>query len=210
MNKFFLLVVLSLLSLTSSFAETIHYRLDTSNGTISETSFPDHYQLIVFGFTSCPDVCPTTLYQIGKALNTMQHAQQLQVVFITVDPFRDSTERLDQYVHYFHPDIIAARGSFEQISEVVDRFNGNFGYRFKGEQVAPPNLPEGYEVYHSTLLYLLDDQGELLDLYDYQIGYQELSKQLDRFIEQHDEHDQQRNSQNDEPREHISEQGDAS
>ncbi len=111
------------------------------------------WDLVYFGYTYCPDVCPTTLQQAGRVLERLEDEglPQPRVIFISVDPDRDEPERLGEYVGFFHPDIRAATGERSEIDNMVDNFGAV--YRL--------NLDEGenYTVDHSDAIVAVDPDG---------------------------------------------------
>lgn len=107
---------------------------------------------VYFGYTHCPDVCPTALLDLTQALKTMGgEAEQVAIVFITVDPPRDPPEVMKSYVETVNPAIIGLTGSEEQIATVAKAFRVT--YR------AGPNDGGAYAVDHTALTYLFDRQG---------------------------------------------------
>lgn len=144
--------------------------LRTANGdAFAREKFLHHWSLVFFGFTSCPDFCPLELQKLAKLLKlSQQEGKPLQVVFVSVDPERDSAERLAQYVSFFHPLIIGLRGDNPAIASMA-RF---FGAAYDRSVIINRNLvsiPPGaampatagdlYQVNHSTRLFLVDPQG---------------------------------------------------
>ena len=109
-----------------------------------------------FGYTSCPDVCPTTLLdlaQVRKKLGTSD--KEFQVVYVTVDPERDSVQRLRQYLAVFDPAFIGATGTPEQLAEVRKDYGILASKQnFEGSK-------SGYLVHHSSFVYLIDRAGNL-------------------------------------------------
>lgn len=170
-------------------APTYEYELiDNAGNTVSQKSFPNQYQLIAFGFTHCPDVCPTTLFDFKQVLANMKQPERLQPVFITIDPHRDTPETLAKYTGYFDKRILALGGDRAAIDRTVENFNATYGYQIDGKKVDPDNLPEDkqYLVFHSTLIYLLDKEGKLLDVFDYQSGHKQLLAGIEASIAAHE------------------------
>lgn len=155
------------------------FKLTGPDGTVTEASFPDKYLLVFFGYANCPDICPTTLYEISRMLKVMQHPDKLQPIFISIDPSVDTMDKLSQYVHYFSPQILGVTADYAYLKQLANTYGASFGYRLGNKEVYPPNLPAAHSVYHSTLLYLLNPQGEMVDVFDYQIGYEEMAKHVD-------------------------------
>ena len=107
--------------------------------------------LIYFGFTSCPSICPMELSHIGRAMDSLGDLA-VSGVFITVDPERDTVDKLADYVPFFHPDLIGLTGTADEIRKVADQYNVN--YRRAGHG-------PGYTVDHSSQIIILDDQGAI-------------------------------------------------
>ena len=111
--------------------------------------------LVFFGYTQCPDVCPTTLASMRDALGLMgEDASRVQVVFITLDPARDSAELLAQYVPAFHPGFLGLRGDEAGTAKLAKDFRV-----FYSKQVG--TTPDSYSMDHSTGSYVFDPQGRL-------------------------------------------------
>jgi protein SCO1/2 len=109
--------------------------------------------VVFFGFTHCPDVCPTTLADIAGALKTLgPDADRVQVVFITVDPERDTPADLERYVKAFDPRFIALRGDPAATQRVAKDFKIYYEKRKQGDT---------YSVDHSAQSYVIDPQGRL-------------------------------------------------
>ena len=155
---------------------------DGKTATDGDAPFKDKYLLVAFGFTSCPDVCPTTLYEFGQMLKIVKDPAQIQPVFISIDPLRDDPTRLNQYTGFFDKRIIGLTGAMADIEATAKRFNATFGYRHQGKKVVPPDLPPGYTVYHSTMIYLLSPKRELIDAFDYQSGAEKLARDIEKAI----------------------------
>ena len=135
-----------------------HFTLQTLDGkTVSDTDYRGRVLLIYFGYTFCPDVCPTTLTQLGAALAALgDKAKQFQPVFITLDPARDKQPVMAEYMKSFDPRIVALRGDPEDIEEAAKSFH--VYYR-------PRSLGNGqYTVDHSSYIYVVDRSGKFKEL----------------------------------------------
>ena len=109
--------------------------------------------VLFFGFTHCPDVCPTTLADMAGVMKSLgPEAGRVQMVFITVDPERDTPQALDQYVHAFDPRFIALRGDPAATQRVAKDFKIFYEKRKEGDT---------YTVDHSAQSYVFDPQGRL-------------------------------------------------
>lgn len=119
---------------------------------------------IYFGYTSCPDVCPTSLALLSQALDGLDEGelQHVQPLFITLDPERDSAGRLADYVTYFHPSIRGLTGSVEQIARVASAY----GVRYYRAELQDSAL--GYAVNHSSATYLVNMDGKLQFLFPHE------------------------------------------
>ena len=111
--------------------------------------------VLFFGYTQCPDVCPTTLATLAETMKALgADADRVQVLFATVDPERDTAELLKQYVPAFDPRFVGLRGDAQQTDAVAKEFRILF-------QKVPGATPETYTVDHSAGLFLFDPQGRL-------------------------------------------------
>jgi protein SCO1/2 len=140
-------------------------------------NYSDRPYLVFFGYTYCPDICPLTLYYVGTTLKRLGPlADDLSVLFISVDPRRDTPEVLTKYTDAFHPAIIGLTGTYDQISQATEAFRTTFGYHVSEagrerpltmEEYQSDELVDSYVPYHSSQIYLMGTEGELLDI----IGY---------------------------------------
>ena len=137
----------------------------------ASTDFGGKYQLIYFGYTFCPDVCPTTLAVMAAALDKMGKDQDRIVpVFITIDPERDKPEVLKKYLAAFGPRFVGLTGTSEQIAAVEKEFRV---YAKK-----QPMAGGTYGMDHSSVIYLMGPDGSLVSFYDDVTEPEELAKQL--------------------------------
>lgn len=131
--------------------------------------------VLFFGFTQCPDVCPTTLATISQELKKLgSDAERVQVLFVTVDPERDSEKILAEYVTSFDPRFIALRGDLEATQRVAKEFKIYFEKRKQGD---------GYSVDHSAQTYVLDPQGRLRLFVRHERLAQDLAEDLRALLE---------------------------
>jgi protein SCO1 len=133
---------------------------DHGRDTITERSFLGRPFLVFFGFTHCPDVCPTTLFETTAWLQAAgRDADRIQVLFVSVDPRRDTPELLSQYLQSFDPRIIAASGTKEQIDAMVAAYRAT--YRFV------PTSGDGYTVDHTASMFMMDSKGRFVGTIDF-------------------------------------------
>jgi protein SCO1/2 len=110
---------------------------------------------LFFGYTSCPDVCPTTMAELKQAVDQLgSQADQVQVLFVTVDPKRDTPERVQEYVNHFSPEFIGLSGTEPELLGVWNDY-GIFRQEVKGTSAA------GYLVDHTARITLIDRDGNL-------------------------------------------------
>lgn len=131
--------------------------------------FRQQWSLVFFGFTSCPDICPLELQKLGKLLRTAEAENiSLQVVFISVDPERDSVEKLRAYTAFFHPQIIALRGTNPQLATIALFFGAAYErsaiidtqlVNVPAGADMPSNAGDWYQVSHSTRVFVVDAEG---------------------------------------------------
>jgi cytochrome oxidase Cu insertion factor (SCO1/SenC/PrrC family) len=131
----------------------------------TERDFRGKLMLVYFGFTYCPDICPADLQAIGLALDKLgADGDSVQPLFITVDPERDTTKHLAEYVPMFHPRLIGLTGSAEAIRNAAD------AYKVYYARVDPPKesvKEDGgyYTVDHTAFIYLMDREGNYLGFF---------------------------------------------
>ena len=131
---------------------------------VSNEDFRGRFQLITFGYTFCPDICPTTLTELAaaqKQWESIPDSLRPRVLFVSVDPERDSPARLGEYAHAFHADTLAATGELP----ALEKFATSLGFVFrKAEGDSFATNPDDYSVDHSAGLAVLDPQGRLAGL----------------------------------------------
>lgn len=127
--------------------------VDHHGARTTNRSWPDRYLLIYFGFTYCPDICPTALLKMSAALDLLgDAADEIQPLFITVDPERDTPEALADYVRAFHPRLLGLTGTVEEIARAARAYSVTYA------KVDDPGLSE-YVIDHTSIIYLMDPQG---------------------------------------------------
>ncbi|HEV7339383.1 MAG TPA: SCO family protein [Bosea sp. (in: a-proteobacteria)] len=123
----------------------------------SDADFRGKLTLVYFGFSYCPDICPTDLQEISRAITLLgRQGEAIQPVFITLDPERDTAEHLAGYVELFHPRLVGLTGSAGEIRQAAD------AYKVFYEKVATDG---GYTVDHSAYVYLMDRDGRYLGFF---------------------------------------------
>lgn len=132
--------------------------LESLEGQVKLEDYRGKLVLIYFGFTSCPDVCPTSLSFIAASMRALPKASeaQIQPLFISVDPKRDTLDNLAKYSAYFHPRMLGITGSTEQIDQVVKSYGSYYTF------IPLEDSALGYTVDHTSRIYLIGQEGQLI------------------------------------------------
>jgi protein SCO1/2 len=149
------------------------FMLTNQNGkTVTDKDFLGKYLLVYFGYTYCPDMCPTGLQSIAASLDALgKDADKVQPLFITIDPARDTPAKLKEYVATFHPRIIGLTGTADQIATAAKSYQV---YYAKGEMVDDKD----YVMDHSSLIYLMDKDGKFISVFDEEVDPVQLAKAI--------------------------------
>lgn len=148
--------------------------------TVRWDDFADRYRIVYFGFTFCPDICPTDMQRVAQALKTLKSsdpakAAKITPIFISVDPERDTPQKVGEFAAAFSPDIVGLTGTPEQIAAAAKAFKVFYA---KGE--AQPG--GGYLVDHSSVVYLFGPAGEPLATLPTDQGADAVAAELDRWV----------------------------
>lgn len=130
--------------------------------------------LVFFGFTHCPDVCPTALREISDIFAALGEDKKVSALFVTVDPERDTAESLKDYVSNFDKRIIGVTGSRAAIDATLK------SYRVYARKV--PGEGENYSMDHSTIIYLMDKQGRFVNAFNINRTPKEAAAELARYL----------------------------
>jgi len=157
--------------------------LQSWRGPVSLTDFRGSVVLLYFGYTWCPDVCPTSLGYISLALDRLTAAEreQVQVLFISVDPERDSLEHLKKYTAFFHARVLGITGKPQQLSRTAQQYGAAY------HKVEDGNSSSGYLVDHSSHTYLIGPDGALHGQLDHSTPPDQISKSIRRLLKQPDQ-----------------------
>ena len=129
--------------------------VDTDGKRVTDKDFRGKLMLVFFGYTHCPDVCPTELQNMAEAIDKLgQTSSKIAPIFISVDPKRDTPEALTAYVKNFNPQIIGLTGSQDEVATAAKAYRVYFR--------KASNASEDYTVDHSAFVYLMDQQGKYL------------------------------------------------
>jgi protein SCO1 len=153
-----------------------HFALSTPDGRrVTDATFHGKWLLVYFGYTSCPDVCPTTLSAMALALDKLGPlADKVQPVFITVDPQRDTSKIVGEYVKDFDPRFVGLVGSSQEIGAAAQEFHVYYRVRQLGNNE--------YVVDHSSFIYLLDPNGAFVRLLTGDLPGHQLADELRKLM----------------------------
>ena len=152
--------------------------IDQYGGLVSDQDLLDKYQLLYFGYTFCPDVCPTSLAVISQVLDGLgEQAALLQPYFITVDAERDTVEIMRNYVSYFNDSLIGLTGSRAMIARVAKQ------YRVKYQKVMEPDRdPSLYLMDHTPSVYLMAPDGTFITKFAHGIDAAQMMSKLRQHV----------------------------
>lgn len=159
--------------------------VDTNNEPFTQENLKNDkkkFSIVYFGFTHCPDVCPDELDKLGEMLEELKSKDniELQPIFITCDPARDTPDIIKLYLSDFHPSIIGLTGSYEAVKNVCKKYRVYFS--------TPPDVKPGqdYLVDHSIFFYLMDCEGQFVDVIGREVdaiaGAEKIRKHVEAFI----------------------------
>ncbi len=154
------------------------FRLIDHNGrSRSMADFRGKVVVIFFGYTHCPDVCPTTLSEMRQVMQILgKDAERLQVLFVTVDPLRDTQQVLSQYVPSFHPTFLGLYGDSAATEKVAKDFK--IIYRQSAGKTA-----ESYTVDHTAASLVFDQQGRLRLFINYGLGADKIAPDIKKLLQ---------------------------
>jgi protein SCO1/2 len=152
--------------------------VDHNGKTITEREFRGKFMLIYFGFTYCPDVCPTSLTAIAQALDMLgDGAEKIAPLFVTVDPERDTPEQMKMYVGHFHPRLIGLTGSPEQISKMARTYRVYYAKVEEGDEGG-----DDYLMDHTAITYLMGPDGKFRAFFGHDATPEEMAKRIREFL----------------------------
>lgn len=149
--------------------------MDNHGKTVTEKDLQGRPSLIFFGFTHCPDVCPTALFEISEVLRAMgPDASRVNAFFISVDPERDTVSAMKDYLSSFDPNLRGLTGDSEAIAKVIA------SYRVYAKKV--PLKDGDYTMDHTALIYLMDRKGNFVRPFDLKRTPEEAAKELRSYL----------------------------
>ena len=141
--------------------------------TLSDSS---KVKIVFFGFLNCPDICPTTLTEVANLLKKLEGlSKNIDPIFITVDPTRDTPELLKNYLSFFDERIIGLTGTQEEIEKVSNQYHVYYSYQNKGKV-------EDYTVNHTANMYLIDEKNNVEKIFVPGTPFSEFYKYVNRYL----------------------------
>ena len=153
------------------------FTLHDGDKNVSLSDYDGKVRFIFFGYTSCPDICPTALSLMGSSLKqlTPKELAQVQVFFISVDPDRDTAEKLRDYTKYFHPKIQGITGTKSEIDKVVKQYSAAY-------RKVESDSAMGYLVDHSASVYVVGKNGKIVDILPHGLSVEAITKTIRDLI----------------------------
>lgn len=158
----------------------LEFQLTDENGQpVTAQNFLGKVTLLYFGYTHCPDICPTTLSTLAHALKAMdpKKADDVRVLFVSVDPKRDTPELLKSYTNAFAPQMVGLTGDPKQLAALSKRYRVSYGY-------GKPDQNGNYEVYHSSAIFVFDGTGKIRLLSKDSNGSANIAEDLTRLVDE--------------------------
>ena len=147
---------------------------DHTGRTVTDGDFQGKYRLIYFGYSYCPDVCPTELGSMARAMDVLGPlADQVQPLLITIDPERDTVSHLAEYVSLFHPRLVGLTGTPEQVAAVTKAYRV-----YAAKRPAESGKTQEYLMDHSGFLYLMGPDGAFIRIFPAGTSGEDLAKDL--------------------------------
>jgi protein SCO1/2 len=154
------------------------FKIESTRGVFNLKDHRGKVVLLYFGFTFCPDICPTTLASLSSVLKALpaKSAQQFEILFISVDPKRDTIDKLKDYVSFFYPQMIGATTTKDKIDKIAKMY----GVTYK--QFYPENEKSYYTIDHSTQTFIINRQGQVSDLIVHDETGAQIQNKLKKYI----------------------------
>lgn len=148
---------------------------DQSGQTVTDDSLKGRPTLIFFGFTHCPDVCPTSLFEISEVLRAMgKKADRVNAYFVSVDPERDTADAMKEYLSSFDPHLKGLTGGPDAVAKVISE------YRVYAKKV--PLKDGDYTMDHTALIYLMDRNGKFVAPFNLKRKPEDAAADLERYL----------------------------
>lgn len=152
----------------------LEFQLEGTGGqAVTPADSGGNIRLLYFGFTSCPDVCPTTLTDLRRSIRQLpeEYQDDVTTLFVSVDPRRDTPERLASYVNFFGDQVVGLTGTEAELRKLAKRYRTTFGYD-------EPDASGNYNVSHSSAVYVFDRAGNARLLLRPELSPEQVSEDL--------------------------------
>jgi protein SCO1/2 len=154
------------------------FSVNSLDGEVKKDSFKGKILAVYFGYTYCPDVCPTSLSSLASALKDFdeEKTKDFAGIFISVDPNRDTLKNLKDYAQYFHPSFIGATSNKENIDDITKRYESYY------KKIPLENSAMGYSVSHTSFIYLFDKSGKFVAKLDHFSDPSKIKQSLEKVL----------------------------
>ncbi len=169
--------------------------VDHTGKSVSDTAFRGRFMLVFFGYTFCPDVCPTNIQTISDAMDLLgEQADMVQPLFVTIDPERDTTEVMADYVSNFHPRLVGLTGTSDQVPAAAKAYRVYYSKYYpppaslSGEQESgDEKAGEGeensdYFMNHSSATYMMDRDGKFITHFGHGIDSEDMAERIRKYL----------------------------
>jgi protein SCO1/2 len=158
--------------------------VDDEGQTVTESAFEGDYMLVYFGYTFCPDICPTELAKMSAALELFEtsapeRAEKVVPIFVSVDPERDTQAALKDYSDYFHPRLVSLTGTPAQLKAVAQTYKVYFAKVYPDERARETNE---YLIDHSSQIYLIGPDANYRTHFSTGTSAEDIAAELDRQV----------------------------
>ena len=152
--------------------------LQTADGPLDSKNLRGKVLLVYFGYSNCPDICPATLANVGQSLRELgAKADDVQLVMVSLDPERDTPEKLSEYVTHFHPSFIGVTGTQDELDKIASLY-GIFYEKTEG------SVNTGYLINHTATLLVIDREGYLKLVFPFGVTVPEITDDLKYMLRQ--------------------------
>ncbi len=155
--------------------------VDHTGRSTTDEDFRSKLMLVFFGYTFCPDVCPIDLQVISQAMDKLaDRAEQVQPLFVTVDPQRDTVEVMARHVRHFHPRLLGLTGSAEQVAAAAQAYGV---ISFRAPATSSDEGPAHYPVSHSAYTFLVGPDGRFVSAFDHDTAPGEMAEAITEHLD---------------------------
>lgn len=147
--------------------------LQSADGPLALEELRGKVVLLYFGYLNCPDICPLTMANWADAFNQLSVAEQGSVrgLLVSIDPGRDTPEKLEKYTNYFHPNIIGLTGGHKELAEITLLYRSDYSVE-RGDE------SDNYTVSHMSFVYVIDPKGKLREILSHESSPVEIKKSI--------------------------------